>query len=430
MDSNFIYAIDFGTSNSLLAAIDENKNHGLLPLDPSSAEPSVLRSLVYFEPRVGQHFGNAAIEKCIENEMNGRFLRSFKRFLPIKSFEGTLIDNKHWTLEELIARFLREMRERANAQLNQDVRSVVLGRPALFSEDAELDQLAHSRLENAAKLAGFSSIEFLPEPVAAAYRFRLEMKKEEIVLVADFGGGTSDYTILKLSPKEFTPQDVLSIGGAPVAGDALDGEVMRHRVAKNFGSEVKYQALFGKNILQMPKGTLSYLCSTAYINLLNSKENREFLRQVKSWTLNEKDAQLMSQLEILLENQLGFSVFEAIEAAKKSVSLNGEGAVSYSYPGIRLQEKITAKQFESYTESEIKKIFTTLDETLKRANISAQDIDRVCCTGGSAKVSLIQKELASRFGQEKLQNFRNFTSIVEGLGERARQILQHKKNPC
>lgn len=421
--SDLVYAIDFGTSNSLLGAADASGVRALVPLDSGAEDPTVLRSLVYFHPDSGVYFGTDAIKQYIENSMNGRFLKSMKRFLPVKSFETTLINGKQRKLDDLIACFLREMRTRANNHLQQDVTSVVLGRPARFAEDDESDRLAQDRLESAAKLAGFKQVEFLPEPVAAAYRFRLEMKKEETVLVADFGGGTSDYTILKLSPKEFKPNDVLAVGGVPVAGDVLDGQIMRHRIAQNFGSETRYKVPFGSNIMQMPKGLVGHLCSTAYINLLNSRENRDFIKRIQESSLHKEDARLIGQLEILLENQLGFAVFEAIESAKKDISTKGVGTVSYKYPGIKIQEKIKATQFEDYTRSEVDRIFSSLDETLAKAGLKASDIDRVCCTGGTAKVSLVRSELAKRFGEAKLETFRNFTSIVEGLAERAKQIL-------
>lgn len=421
--SKMVYAIDFGTSNSLMAAADKNGVKELVPLDPTAPDPTVLRSLIYFHPSEGVSFGSEAIRNYVIQSMEGRFLKSMKRFLPIKSFENTLINGKQRKLEDLIACFLREMRERANNHYKIDVDSVILGRPALFSEESELDRLAQTRLETAAQLAGFKHIEFLPEPVAAAYRFRFEMQKEETVLVADFGGGTSDFTLLKLSPREFQLEDVLSIGGVPVAGDALDGQMMRCRVAENFGSETRYKVPFGNNILQMPKGLMGYLCSTAYINLLNSRENRDFIKRIQDAALDPEDTKRVHQLEILLENQLGFSIFESIEIAKKEISQKGKGIVLFKEQGIDIEESISSRQFKEYTQQEIDKIFLALDETLKRAGLLASQVDRVCCTGGTAKVTLVREELKKRFGESKLETFRNFTSIVEGLAERARQTL-------
>jgi hypothetical chaperone protein len=342
----------------------------------------------------------------------------------MKSFESTLIEGRLWKLEEIIGRFLREMRERANLHYGQDVDSVIMGRPAAFSEDVEADRLAQDRLEAATRLAGFRHIEFLPEPVAAAYRYRQEMKREELVLVADFGGGTSDYTVLKLSKNDFQPSDVLAIGGASVAGDALDASLMKNHVARNFGAEVSYRVPFGNNVLTMPKGIISHLNSTALINFLNSRENREFLQRVKTWSLGGEDERVMEQLRVLLENQLGFSLFESIEQAKRRLSDKEKTEIVFEYPEIRVREAVTRKEFWEDAQTELSKIFMALDETLARAGVEAKDIDRVCCTGGTAKALVVREELLKRFEESRLDNFRNFTSIVEGLSERALQVLK------
>lgn len=421
---DMIYAIDFGTSNSLLAAADLGQIYAPIALDLHSESPAVFRSLMYFEPGKSPEFGTEAITSYVENSMNGRFLKSFKRFLPVESFTGTMIDGRLWKLEELVARFLREMRERANAHFKTDVDSVVLGRPAAFSEDEQADALAQTRLEMAAKLAGFKHVEFLPEPVAAAYRFRHEIQKEEMVLVADFGGGTSDYTILKLSKNEFRPDDVIAIGGAPVAGDALDGALMRHRVAKHFGAEVKYKTPMGANVMTMPKGLIAHLNSTAYINFLNSRENIEFLKKIQSWSLGAQDSHYMSQLEVLLENQLGFSVFESIETAKRKLSDVASTHIDFSYPGIEIHEPVSQDQFRGDAGGEVSEIFAALDETLRKASLKPAQIDRICCTGGTAKALMVKEELLKRFDAQRLESFRHFTSIAEGLGERAAQIIK------
>jgi len=396
----------------------------LVALDPDASNPEVLRSLMYFpqSKNAQASFGTQAIQNYLDDSMNGRFLKSFKRFLPQQNFDGTLLNGKLVSLEELIARFLREMRDRANAFFKRDVDSVLLGRPARFSEDDQLDKLAQLRLQNAAELAGFKNIQFLEEPVAAAYRFKNELTQEQIVLVADFGGGTSDFTVIKLSSKPFRQEDVLAVGGVPLAGDSFDGALMQHRVAPNFGSEVEYQIPMSKNILRMPKGLSAYLNSTAHINFLKTPENREFLKKVKSWSLNVNDAKHLFQLEILLENQLGFSVFEAIELAKRNLSDHSKTQIEYSYPGIKISESVTQANFRKDAASESAKIFSGLDDTIEKAGLKFSQIDRVCCTGGTAKSLLVREGLLKRFPEEKLEGFRFFSSIVEGLCERAKNL--------
>ena len=421
--SPLTYAIDFGTSNSLLGAASNTQTFPPIRLDETSKDPTVMRSLLYFKNAKEIFWGQKALNEYIQQDMTGRLLRSFKRFLPAKDFQGTVIASKLWKLEDIIALFLKNMRLTANSYFDQDVTSVILGRPALFSEDLASDKLAQDRLEKAAQLAGFTQIEFLPEPVAAAYRYRLELEKEETVLIADFGGGTSDYTLIKLSKSPFQPSDVLSIGGVPLAGDALDGSIMRNRLSENFGSKVRYQVPFGQNILSMPRSLMMYLCSTAHIQLLMSRENTEFLRQVKTWSLDESDKRALNQLTILLEDQLGFSIFEAIEAAKIQLSHCESGEVVFNYPGITVNESISRAQFAEYSRFESHKIADSLDETLKKAGLTYENVDRVCCTGGTAQAYVIRQELEKRFPLSKLDNFNNFSSVVEGLTQRAYQLL-------
>ena len=162
-----------------------------------------------------------------------------KKHLPSRTFLGTSIDERPMTLEDLIGLMLREMRARANRHFDADVRRVVLGRPARFSDDPDDDAFAQERLERAAKIAGFEEVRFLAEPVAAAREYRRLAQTGSVALVADFGGGTSDFTILKLEPGELKAADVLAIGGVAVAGDALDAGIMRTKVAKQSRVEAR-----------------------------------------------------------------------------------------------------------------------------------------------------------------------------------------------
>src|SRR3990167_1234079 len=152
------------------------------------------------------------------------------------------------------------MRRRANAHFQKDVDSVLLGRPAKFSADETEDKLAESRLEKAAHLAGFKHVAFGPEPIAAAHEFKSTLTDAKIVLVRDFGGGTSDFTVVRVGKEKFRKADVLSLGGVSVAGDALDGAIMRVRIAAHFGADVKYQAPFGSNVLTMPLHLMEKIC--------------------------------------------------------------------------------------------------------------------------------------------------------------------------
>jgi hypothetical chaperone protein len=426
MSSGFrpqVYAVDFGTSNSLLAAASATATCPHVAIDDAAPDPTVLRSLLFFGEA---HFscGATAIDEFVAAGMQGRLIRSIKKFLPARSFTGTQIGHRVVTIEDLIARFLRVMRERANRHFDVDVVRVVLGRPAKFSLDPEDDRLAEARLERAAKIAGFQEVSFCPEPVAAAHDFQLVLDEPRVVLVADFGGGTSDYTIVKMRPEGFDASDVLALGGISIAGDMLDGSLMRHKIARHFGAEVTYRVPLGSNRLTMPRPIIEKLCSPGDMTVLQHRDVLAFLRDVQSWSIGSDDRQRMDQLLCLVEDSLAFRIFESIERSKCELSESAETEFQFDYPTIHIREEITRDEFEAGSAREVDAILRALDQTVADAGLGFHDIDVVCCTGGTAKVPQIARGIERRFGAGKVRQLRSFHSVVQGLAERARQVAQ------
>ena len=417
------YAIDFGTTHSLLAPVKAGDD-SLLPLkiDPTALDPTVLKSVLLFAENSQVFFGDQAIKEYAERAGEGRLLRSIKKFLPRKSFISTQIHNKKYSLADLISRFLREMKQRADQELGIEVDQVVLGRPAKFSQKANEDQLAQNRLEAAAKQAGFKEIAFFPEPLAAAFDFRSELQEEKIVLVVDLGGGTSDFTVIKLGPRAFQPEDVLSLGGVSIAGDVLDGNIMREGVAPHFGSQVQYQLPMSTNILTMPLELKHKLASPADITLLSRSELLRYIREIQECTLQPKDSEAIDRLFILVEDNLGFHVFERIEKCKIEVCGSGTGTIELRYPGIEFHHELNEDRFEELIDDSISKILGEMELTLKGAGLSHSQIDLICCTGGTSKVPMIQTALKKRFGEHKIRSTQMFHSVIRGLAERAKEV--------
>lgn len=421
-----VYAIDFGTSNSLLAAANRSGTCPPIPLDARALDPTVFRSILFYSDDLAWSFGAGALADYVAQGLRGRFIRSVKRFLPIASFSDTRIGTRRVTLEELVGVFLREMRQRANAYFDRDVRRVMLGRPARFSDDDQADALAEARLRRAAEFAGFEDIHFCPEPLAAAYDFGTTKPGARTFLVADFGGGTSDFTVARLDPTRTDTLQVLAIGGVAQAGDAFDGSLMRHGIAQHFGARVRYQVPFGSNWLEMPAPLMERLCSPAEICLLARRDVLEFLRGVRSGSARDEDKRHVDQLTTLIEDGLGFQLFEAIEQEKRALSVHEEATFRFEYPGIDIQEPFTRARFEQASARVSSSILTRLDQVLERANIAPSDIDRVCSTGGSAKVPVIREGLETRFGAHKLQALSSFHAVIQGLAERARLMLNQE----
>jgi hypothetical chaperone protein len=417
-----IYAIDFGTSNSLLAAANAEATCPPIPLDPRANDPTLLRSLLFFGEAGHFSCGSAAIHDFVEGGMSGRFMRSIKKYLPDRSFSGTQIGFRTMTIEALIAVFLRIMRERADRHFGTSVDRVVLGRPAKFSADEDCDRYAEERLEKAARIAGFREVSFCPEPVAAAHDFHLDLDRPTNVLVGDFGGGTSDYTIVRMLKGSFSPSDVLALGGVSLAGDVLDGCIMRRKVARHFGADVTYKVPMGNNVLPMPRPIIEKLCSPGDMTVLRHRDILAFLEDVKAWSLGPDDRRRMEQLLTLVEDSLAYQVFDAIERSKCELSDRDEAVVRFDYPSIHIREPITRSDFEEAADKPIAAILASLDRTVEAAGLSFGDIDVVCCTGGTARVPRIAKAIEERFGPGKVKKLRSFHSVVQGLAERARQL--------
>ena len=421
LDKPSLYAIDFGTSNSLLCGVNEQAVDEPLALDAQAQDASVFRSILFFSETKEWYFGAHALERYVAEGMRGRFLRSLKRFLPMPSFEETRIGSRNVKLEELIGVFLREMRQRANQHYGTDVRRALLGRPARFSENDENDALAEERLRTAAHFAGFEEVHFCAEPIAAAYDFQSRLTAPKVVLVADFGGGTSDFTVARLSPG-VTEVEVLAIGGVSIAGDALDGAIMRHKVSRHFGADVKYKVPFGSNILSMPRPLMESLCSPAETCLLAQRDIMAFLRDIRSGSLGASDKQHIDQLLCLVEDSLGFQVFEVIEQTKRALSDQNVATLSFDYPGIEIEEAISRDEFQSFSTPQVDKILASLDRTLEASGVGAGGIELVCCTGGTARVAALASGIQARFGAEKLVRLRSLHSVIQGLGQRARAL--------
>ena len=416
-----LYAIDFGTSNSLLCGVTPRAVDAPLALDPSAADPTVFRSILFFSESSTWHFGAEALSRYVAEGMRGRFLRSLKRFLPMPSFEETRIGSRAIKLEVLVGIFLREMRSRANQHYGADVKRALFGRPARFSENDANDALAEERLRAAAHFAGFEEVHFCPEPIAAAYDFRSRLSELQVVLVADFGGGTSDFTVARLTPDQ-GQAEVLAIGGVSVAGDALDGAIMRHKVSRHFGSQVKYRVPFGSNVLSMPKPLVEALCSPAETCLLAHRDIMAFLRDIKSGSLGQDDKQHIDQLLCLVEDSLGFQIFETIEHVKRELSDSERARLLFDYPGIAIDERLSRAEFQVLSAPQVDAILASLDRTLQASGLGASGIDLVCCTGGTARVAALSAGIQSRFGAEKLVRLRSLHSVIQGLGQRAQSF--------
>jgi hypothetical chaperone protein len=416
------FAIDFGTSNSLLAAAAPGKVFGPAPMDPNASDPTVLRSALYFASLQEAAFGVEAHKALVANGFRGRLIRSIKRHLPSRAFTATRIGERKVTLEQLIGVFLRVMRERACTHFDSDVTRVVLGRPARFSNDPGDDALAEQRLRRAAELAGFADVSFCPEPVAAAYDFAADLREPKVVLVADLGGGTSDYTLVRMGGKEFSPRDVLAVGGVSVAGDAIDGALVRSAVAPELGSRARFRVPFGSNVLTMPADLIEMLASPADLTLVDRASVLRRLSEMSAGLLDRDDEAKLDKLAVIVEDGVGFDLYEAVETAKRHLSDGDAADLRFDYPSAELRLSIDRHCLEASSKGSIERIFSALDETLIAAGITHGEVDIVCLTGGTSRMPRIEQEVRARLPNASLRRLKSFHSVVHGLARHAEQL--------
>jgi hypothetical chaperone protein len=421
-DKPTIFAIDFGTSNSLLAAARPGRVFEPAPLDPDAADPTVLRSALYFASLSEAAFGSAAWRALVANDFRGRLIRSIKRHLPSRSIVGTRIGERLVTLEQLVGVFLRVMRERACRHFDADVTRAVLGRPARFANDPADDALAQERLAKAAELAGFTSVSFCPEPVAAAYDFASDLDEPRTVLVADLGGGTSDYTLVRMQRSGFAPEDVLAVGGVSVAGDAIDGALVRAAVAPELGGRVHYKVPFGSNAMPFPLDLVELLCSPADLTLVDRAQVLKRLNDISNGAIERSECEKLAKFAAIVEDGVGFELYEAVETTKRRLSDEELVELRLDYPGAELEIPVERELLEQAAHAPIDRIARSLDETLAHGGVRHTDVDIVCLTGGTSRMPMVEQTLRERLPRAHLRRLKSFHSVVHGLARHAETL--------
>jgi len=409
----FIYGIDFGTSNS--AVTIWNAATRSLVRDPRIA--GVDATFMYFPyttRRIAPVLGNAAKLRYVEDEMRGRFFQAIKTILPYKTFTDTVINNQSYTIEELIAIFLQNLKARGDAVTNQDVKRVVLGRPAVFSTEPEEDQLAEDRLRRAAQIAGFTEIHFQYEPIAAAFAYESRIAKPERVLVGDFGGGTSDFTVVQLDParqgRADRMADILATGGLPVAGNKYDATTMWHKVTPLFGRGATYDS-WGKQ-LEVPDSLYRTICQWDQIVFLRNAKKMDLL-----WRLTglSSDPAAFERFQALIKENQGFALFQKLEAAKIALTTQVTTPITFTHPRIPIDLRMTRSEFTKNSADLTAQIAGYLDTFLADSGVAPASIETVFLTGGTSLIRSLRAEFVSRFGQDRIRDGEEFTSVADGL---------------
>ncbi|MEO8069834.1 MAG: Hsp70 family protein [Acidobacteriota bacterium] len=419
--------IDFGTTNSSIAIANADGSVQLARFPFLGRITDAYRSLLYFEPgpRHGPRearcwTGPAAIERYLAAEADGRLIQSLKSFLTSRDLQSTTVLGRRRSVEELIARILTDLREEASRQFGVEVRSATVGRPVRFvgatSEDD--NAFAERRLMAAFRQAGYEDVTFEFEPVAAAHHYESTLDHDELILIGDFGGGTSDFSLIRVGPsvrrRGRTNADLIGTSGVGLAGDAFDAQIVRHLVSPALGAGTSIRSM--DKILSVPAWPYTSLERWHHLSFLKTREVIDMLERIEAQAL--QPAMLRSLIHIIT-NDLGYQLHRSVQHLKSALSNANEAGFEFTDGDTALRARVTRADFESWIAEDLLQIEGCVDSLFDQTGVVAGDIDAVFLTGGSSFVPAVRQIFTTRFGEHRLRSGQEFTSVAMGLARQA-----------
>lgn len=407
--------LDFGTTNTVATTIQPGGQVKAVHFTHGDETFDAFRSVLCFTEaetdagrRVIVDAGPWAIDQFVESAGECRFIQSFKTFAASSHFTDTLIYNRRLKFEDLLANFLRRVKAHAGMEFPK---SVVIGRPVSFAGASPDEMLARTRYEASLRLLGFEEIHHVYEPVAAAYYFAQRLTSDATILVADFGGGTSDFSVVRFSVGAsglgYKP---LAHTGVGVAGDAFDYRIIDRVVARAFGKGSEFMS-WGK-ILPVPN---AYFQKFSRWNELSMMRHSRDYRELQDLVRDSLDPDRIRAFIAFLDADAGYAMYRAVSAAKMQLSQADHGTLSLHVAGVDIERKIERAEFETWIAPELDEINACVDRALQQAGLEASQIDRVFLTGGTSFVPAVRTQFEARFGAEKIETGDQLVSIAYGL---------------
>jgi hypothetical chaperone protein len=402
--------VDFGTTNSVVAALHEDGSVTTQRHAGGASLLDVFRSVLCFWTEEGrgrsllrEAAGPAAIAAYLEDPLDSRLIMSMKTYLAQRSFTETRIFGRPFTLERLIGGFLRTLLAETGP-----VPRVIVGRPVRFAGEFADDALGAARLHGAYAEAGVPEVKLALEPEAAGWRFAQTLNDPAIVLIGDFGGGTSDFSLLRFEPgSRVTP---LGHAGIGIAGDVFDYRIINAVIAPLLGKGDNYRVM-GKQLPVPPE----YYSGFARWHLLSLMRAPRTLRAIAEVARTADHPQRLRHLIALIEDGLGFELYQAVSGAKAALSHADSTVLRFAHKSLAIEQTITRTDFESWIAGDLTRLGGTVDQALQAAGLPHTAVDRVFLTGGTAFVPAVRRLFADRFGVDRLAGGGEFVSVAEGL---------------
>ena len=407
--------IDFGTSNSALAWADQN---GLAQALTLEGEAHTLPSALFYNAEEhSTHFGRDAINLYLAGT-EGRLMRSLKSLLgsPLLG-EKTLVNGHLLSFQDIIASFLKELRLRAIRQLGAEPERVVIGRPVHFvDEDPARDEQAQEALRQAAHQAGLVNVSFQLEPIAAALDYERRITRESLVLVVDIGGGTSDFTVVRLGPdrvaraahQDGRASDVLATSGVHIGGTDYDQKLNLGHVMPLLG--LRHQGPRGREV---PSGVFYDLATW---HLINWRYSPRAVREALALRDEYSDKKLHQRLMRVLQERLGHQMANEVEQAKINCSQSGQASQIDLYRvETGLQALLSPLSMAEYLHDPLSRVVVCAHECVRRAGLSKGQLDAIYLTGGSSALVPFQQALQAAFSGTPLVEGDLFGGVAAGL---------------
>ncbi|MBL8574427.1 MAG: Hsp70 family protein [Hyphomicrobiaceae bacterium] len=416
--------LDFGTTNTVLAMADAGARVHPVSFNRGDEVVENLRTALCFwkhgrakAETVTVEAGPWAIAQYIDHPMDCRFLQSMKSFAASRHFQGTFIHARNYSFEDLMTAFLRRLEAYAGERLAPRPGRLVVGRPVEFVGAAPDAELAMARYDTALRRLGFEDILYVYEPVAAAFYYAQTLQRSATILVADFGGGTTDYSLIRFEVGGDRPEaQPLARGGVGIAGDTFDYRIIDNVILPAIGKGSHFKSM-GRT-LELPGSLFANFARWNLLSVLKtSKEFRELTRTLHLCVEPDKIQKFID----IVEYDEGYPLYKAVSDAKARLSTAEETELRFAPIGEDFSVTIRRADFETWIADDLEKMRVALDRTIAEAGLDDGAIDKVFLTGGTSFVPAIRRMFTERFGAGRIESGDELLSIANGLaliGER------------
>ncbi len=420
MEARSFCGLDFGTSNSTIAI----EGPGGVELAPVEGDSRTLPSSIFFDFSDGAPvFGRAALKAYVDGA-EGRLMRSLKSVLGTALMdETTRIKTQTYTFKDIIGLIVGRLKAAADAAAGGEATRVVLGRPVHFiDDDAGADRRAQDALEEIARAQGFREIAFQYEPIAAALAYEQSVRAEQYALIADIGGGTSDFSIVRVSPqgraRADRAGDVLANKGVHIGGTDIDRLFSMKAVMPSLGQGSEMRVPFGDKVLPVPNGVFVDLATWHRINLLYTPKVSRDLKELERHSLAPRK---IARLAEVIESRRGHSIALAVEAAKITLSAEPVATIDLAEVERSFFIETSAQTLHEAIVDQLGSLSRTLAETLRASGLKGERIEAVFLTGGSTAIPAVRSTVTALTPNAAIVEGDMFGAVGMGLGLDARR---------